>query len=161
MLAEAHSHSSTAGLGQSAEDYLEAVLVLGEEGEWLKSAVPNECWLWINKNYVKVYEGGGRGMVTGEKVNVRMLPEAEADIVGQVTAGTELEITGGEADWLEIAPPPTTYAYVHKDYLKRVESETPKDEPKEAEPAKAEPEKTEPAKPDTNKAEPPKTEPKQ
>jgi len=31
MLAEAHSHSSTAGLGQSAEDYLEAVLVLGEE----------------------------------------------------------------------------------------------------------------------------------
>ena len=121
------------------------VLVVGQEGEWTKIAVPNECLLWIKKNYVKVHESGGRGVITGERVNVRMLPEAEADIVGQVTAGTEIEITGGEADWLEIAPPPTTYAYVHKDYLKRVEAaEPPKEEPQKAEPDKPEPEKTEP-----------------
>ena len=133
------------------------VLAFGLEGEWIKIAVPNECLLWIKKNYVKVYESGGRGMVTGEKVSVRMLPEAEADIVGQVTAGTELEITGGEGEWLEIAPPPTTFAYVHKDYLKRVEvAEPQQEEPQKTEPATTEPDKAEPA-----KAEPTKTEPKQ
>jgi len=97
------------------------VLVVGEAGDWLKIAVPTECLLWIHKNYVKVSDDGESGTVSADHVNVRMAPEPEADIVGQVNTGAELEVTGGEGEWLEIAAPPTTFAYVHKDYVKRVE----------------------------------------
>jgi len=97
------------------------VLVVGDAGEWLKIAVPTECLLWIHKNFVKVSDNGESGTVSADHVNVRMAPEAEADIVGQVNTGTELEVTGGEGEWLEIAAPPTTCAYVHKEYVKRVE----------------------------------------
>jgi len=98
------------------------VLVVGDAGDWLKIAVPTECLLWIHKNFVKLSDNGESGTVTADKVNVRMAPEPEADIVGQVNTGAELEVTGGEGEWLEIAAPPTTCAYVHKDYVKRVEA---------------------------------------
>ena len=96
------------------------VIVTGQEGDWLRIAVPLECLLWIHKDYVKVSEDGKSGRVTGDRVNVRIAPEAEADIVGQVVEGDELEVTGAEGDWLEIAAPPTASAWVHKDYVKRV-----------------------------------------
>lgn len=99
------------------------VLVTGRHGEWLRIRVPDECLLWIWKDYVKLDEETNTGTVTDDNVNVRIAPKLGADVVGQVDEGSQVAVTGGEGDWYEIKPPPTTSAWVHSDYVKRVEAE--------------------------------------
>ena len=99
------------------------LLVIGKEGDWARISTPDECLLWINKEYVKVDSDTKTGAITANHVNIRIAPEAEADIVGQVDKDMSVEITGGEGDWLEISPPSTTSAWISASYVQRVEPE--------------------------------------
>jgi len=99
------------------------VTVIGEEGEWARILVPAQRLLWVHERYVNVDAETKEGTVNADKVNIRINPDPDADVVGQLSKGMIVEVTGGEDEWVEIKPPSTACAYVHKNYLKRIEPE--------------------------------------
>jgi len=99
------------------------VVVTGRHDKWLRIRMPAECLLWIWKEYVELDDETNTGTVTADNVNVRVEPKLGADVVGQVDEDARLVVTGDDGDWYEIEPPATTAAWVHSDYVKRVEPE--------------------------------------
>ena len=99
------------------------VVVTGRRDEWLRIRMPAECLLWIWKDYVKLDDEMNTGTVTADNVNVRIEPKLGADVVGQVDEDARVVVTCDDGDWYEIEPPATISAWVHSDYVKRIEPE--------------------------------------
>ena len=99
------------------------VTVTGRRDDWLRIQVPNECFLWIWRDYVSLDTETNIGKVTADKVNVRVEPKLGAEVVGQVDEGACVVVTGDEGGWYEIRPPSTAAAWVHSDLVQRVEPE--------------------------------------
>lgn len=99
------------------------VIVRGVEGEWARLQVPAGCLLWIHRDYVDLDEASSTGRVTGDNVNVRIAPVEDADIVGQVSEGVQVCVTGEEGQWYEIKGPDAASLWVHTSYIKRLETD--------------------------------------
>ena len=99
------------------------VIVVGEEQDWARILIPAGRLVWVHNNYVTVDAETNEGVVTADKVNIRINPEPEADVVGQLSKQMRVEVTGGEGDWIEIKPPSAASAFISKEYLKHIEPE--------------------------------------
>ena len=91
------------------------VWVTGGKGDWAQIDVPADCAVYISSGLVG--RDGDVGMVKGERCNVRARPKATADVLGQVSQGTALEVLGAEGDWLKIRPPKGVHAWMSARYV--------------------------------------------
>jgi SH3-like domain-containing protein len=55
--------------------------------------------------------------VTGDRVNLRARPEADAEVVGQVDTGSRLTARSLQGDWVEVAAPDTVDGWVHREFV--------------------------------------------
>jgi uncharacterized protein YraI len=68
---------------------------------------------------VSVCDGAEKVTVTGARVNVRAVPDPNAEIVGQVAQGDVLMATGvRQGDWVEISPPAAVSVWVYGELIR-------------------------------------------
>ncbi|MDE3055540.1 MAG: SH3 domain-containing protein [Verrucomicrobiota bacterium] len=89
------------------------LLVIGEEGEFYAVRPPKETKGYVFRSYVL------EGRVEAERVNVRLEPNLEAPIIGQLQAGDRIKGTVSDAHpkWLEIAAPSGSSFFVAREYV--------------------------------------------
>lgn len=89
------------------------LLVVGEEGEFYAVEPPKETKAYVFRSYVL------DDVVEANKVNVRLEPNPEAPIIGQLEAGVKVQsqICANNHKWLEIAVPANSRFYVSKEFV--------------------------------------------
>jgi uncharacterized protein YgiM (DUF1202 family) len=86
--------------------------------QWLRIEAPPEGDVYIFARYVSVQ--GNLGTLTGDKVRIRVRPELTAEVVNQVSKGARLTVKGRQGDWLKIAPPKDSVAWISAKFVKRM-----------------------------------------
>ena len=94
------------------------VIAVSKDGKWVRIVAPSTADVWIFAKFVDVT--GGRGVVSGDNVRVRVRPDLKGELVNKLKKGAVLNVKGREGDWLKIAPPEGTVAWVHAQYVKRM-----------------------------------------
>ena len=102
-------------------DAIVQVVGVSGDGEWLRITAPPKANVWIYAKYVDV--DGALGVVNGDKVRVRVRPELTGELVNQVNTGTVVKVKSQKGDWLRIAPPDGTEAWVSAGHVKRMTDE--------------------------------------
>ena len=101
------------------------VLSASPDGKWLRIVPPEEGEVWVFAKYVRVE--GKQGVVTGDKVRVRVRPSLKGEVVDRLDKGALLTVKGrGQGDlgeWLKVAPPPGSRAWVNAQYVRRITDE--------------------------------------
>lgn len=92
------------------------VAVFDEQYNWYKIALPNDTKCYISKNYIR--KKNGKGIVDGNRVNVRARSSLNSTVITQVGEPQELTIVGEIYDWYIIAPPEGSFGWVSVDYVK-------------------------------------------
>jgi uncharacterized protein YgiM (DUF1202 family) len=105
-------------MGLLEKGNLALVQDLSDDGRWLRIVPPKTADVWIFAKYVDVR--GDRGVVNGDKVRVRVRPELTGEVVNQVNKGARVKVKGRKGDWLKIAPPKGTVAWVSTEYVTRM-----------------------------------------
>jgi uncharacterized protein YgiM (DUF1202 family) len=105
-------------LGKLTKGQFVDVITVSNDGKWVRIVAPEQVDAWIFAKYVNV--AGGKGVVTGDKVRVRSRPDLKGELVNRLDKGTALKVKGREGDWLRIAPPKGTVAWIHAQYVKRM-----------------------------------------
>jgi len=105
-------------LGKLTKGQFVDVITVSNDGKWVRIVAPEQADAWIFAKYVNV--AGGKGVVTGDKVRVRSRPNLKGELVNRLDKGTVLKVKGREGDWLRIAPPKGTVAWIYAQYVKRM-----------------------------------------
>jgi len=93
--------------------------------QWLRVGVPKHIPLWISSKYVEKPSGS----VTVNRLNIRVGPGVEHQIIGQLMQGDVITPVKEAGDWVGIEPPEQAVAYVASQF---VELQTPEEEVQEA-----------------------------
>ena len=94
------------------------VITVSNDGKWVRIVAPEHVDAWIFAKFVDVT--GARAVVTGSKVRVRARPDLKGELVNRLDKGTVLKVKGRSGDWLKIAPPRGTVAWIHAQYVRRM-----------------------------------------
>jgi uncharacterized protein YgiM (DUF1202 family) len=94
------------------------VLEASADDQWLRIEPPADGQVYIFAEYVRVE--GQKGTVTNDRVWVRVRPELTGETVAQVNKGAGLKVLGRDGEWLRIAPPPGTAAWISSQFVKRM-----------------------------------------
>jgi len=78
----------------------------GEPSKWAKIAMPNNTPVWVHGIFVQ------NGVVTARRLNIRSGPGEQYSVVGRLVEDQTVKINRKVENWLEIEPPPGTYAFV-------------------------------------------------
>jgi len=105
-------------MGQLNKDRVVEILATSKDGKWVRIVAPGDSSVWVFAKFVRVE--GEKGTLTGDKVRVRVRPELKSEVVNRLNRGAVVKVRGREGDWLKIAPPPGTIAWIHAQYVKRV-----------------------------------------
>lgn len=105
-------------LGKLTKGQFVDVITVSNDGQWVRIVAPEQVDAWIFAKYVDV--AGGKGVVTGDKVRVRSRPNLKGELVNRLDKGAALKVKGRKGDWLRIAPPKGTVAWIHARYVKRM-----------------------------------------
>ena len=93
-------------------------LIDGEENDFYRIIPPisSDIKLFVFRNYVL------NGKVEASKVNIRLYPDIEAPVVGQLYLGDTVEgyVCQTNAKWLEIIPPENVRFYIYKNYISKI-----------------------------------------
>jgi uncharacterized protein YgiM (DUF1202 family) len=94
----------------------EYVIVLGETEDFYAVRPPEDFRGYVFRTYVL------DNVIEADRVNVRLKPDREATIVGQLKSGDRVEGAPAAANnkWLEIKLPSKTRFYIAKEYVDRV-----------------------------------------
>ena len=95
------------------------VTVVGIQGDWLKILPPTGSFCYVSKMFVNK-AADGAGQVTHNGINVRagsVISPLKTTVLGKLSEGDSVTITGERDEYYEIAPPPDTYLYVKKDFV--------------------------------------------
>ncbi len=89
------------------------LLVVGEEGEFFAVQPPKDTKGYVFRSYIL------DDIVEANKVNVRLEPNPDAPILGQLETGMKVasKICDSNHKWLEISIPQTTRFYVSKEFV--------------------------------------------
>ena len=89
------------------------LLVVGEEGEFFAVAPPKETKAYVFRSYVL------DNIVEANKVNIRLEPNPDAPIMGQLEVGSKVQsqVCSKNHKWLEISVPTDTRFYVSKEFI--------------------------------------------
>ncbi|MFH1730228.1 MAG: SH3 domain-containing protein [Planctomycetota bacterium] len=94
------------------------VIAVSNDGKWVRITPPATADVWIFAKFVDV--DGERGVVNGDNVRVRVRPDLKGEMVNKLEKETVVNVKGREGDWLKIAPPEGTVAWVHAQYIRRM-----------------------------------------
>ncbi len=94
------------------------ILGVSDNGKWLRIAAPEDGNVWIFGKYVDV--AGGRGVVNGDRVRVRIRPNGKGEVVNKLNHGAAVKIKGRKEGWLRIVPPKNTVAWVSAGDVQRM-----------------------------------------
>ena len=86
-----------------------------EPSAWARIVFPTNAHVWINGSFIDV----SNKTVIPKKLNVRGGPGENFSVLGALKRGDAVKDFGAKGDWLEIEPPPDTYAFVAAQYLKQ------------------------------------------
>ena len=94
----------------------ELLVITGEKNDFYAVQPPQDVKAYIFRSFVL------DNIVEGNRVNVRLLPETDAPVVGTLSTGDKVEgkISDKNTKWLEIAPPANTAFYIAKEYIEFV-----------------------------------------
>lgn len=90
------------------------LLVEEELGDFYVVRAPKSTKVYVHKNYI--FEG----KVDANRVNIRLRPDLQAPILGQLNLGETISETKEcveDRKWLEISPPSKVRLYISKEYL--------------------------------------------
>ncbi len=99
------------------------VTVYEKVGDWVKIAYPAGEYCYINQKYLSgelptdIPEQGLVREVRGNNVNLRARPWPGSTVVGQVSSGDSVFITGIRGQWVRIRPPASAKAWVFYKYV--------------------------------------------
>lgn len=96
----------------------ELLLVIGEDEDFYLVRPPQDIKAYVFRTYVL------DNVVEGKHVNVRLYPELEAPVLGQLNQGETINgvISPLNSKWLEILPPQTAKFYVCKEFMEKIGS---------------------------------------
>ena len=100
------------------------VVVLGKSYAWYKIQLPSTSAAYVRADYIKVVRGN-MGEITGNKVNVRVKPNSNSSVLGQVSRGDLVKLSERVDAWWKIDPPFTIAGWVHADFIRRKSSQVP------------------------------------
>jgi hypothetical protein len=91
----------------------ELLSVVGDEGSFWAVASPENVKAYVFRSFVL------DNIVEGNRVNVRLLPDLEAPVIGHLNTGDQVKgsLCAANKKWLEIAPPAGVKFYVSKEYI--------------------------------------------
>jgi len=101
------------------------VVVLGRSFEWLKVQPLSTTKAYIRSDYLKIKEGTGIAVVSGNNVNVRCRASSDAASLGEIKKGTLVKILEQIKDWCRLAPVAGTAVWIHQDFLKEISATVP------------------------------------
>jgi len=90
----------------------------GEPSQWAKIAFPASAHVWVHNAYIDANK-----TVKPRKLNVRTGPGENYSIVGTLEQGAAVTEVSAKGNWLEIAAPAGTYAYVAASYVQQTATE--------------------------------------
>lgn len=96
------------------------VIVKVKVYNWYKIMLPKDVRCFISAKYVKSVEPIS-GVVTADRVNIRVKPGEKYTIIGQAKQGTVLRILGQEDGWYAISPLENCYGWIHENFVKFLE----------------------------------------
>ncbi len=94
----------------------ELLIVVGETEEFYAVQPPSDIKGYVFRTFVL------DNKVEGSKVNVRIAPNTEAPVIGQLSSGDPVDgvISALNNKWLEITPPANSKFYVAKEYIEKI-----------------------------------------
>ena len=98
------------------------VTILETKYGWHNIKLPEGVFVWISSRYVStgrkkldedfISRRAYAGIVTGNAVRVRALPNLRCAVLSQVDEGYKVAIFGKKGDWFRIVPPPECSGWV-------------------------------------------------
>lgn len=94
----------------------EMFAVNGEDNDFYTIVPPKGTKGYVFRTFVL------DGVIEGERVNVRLYPDVEAPIIGQLNKGDKIVAAISEVNnkWLEIDPPANAHFYIAKEYIEKL-----------------------------------------
>ncbi len=94
----------------------EMLVVIDEDEEFYAVKPPSTIKTYVYRTYII------DNIVEGNHVNVRLEPDTEALVVGQLNTGDHVtgQLSALNSKWFEITPPQTVNFYICKEYIERV-----------------------------------------
>ncbi len=100
------------------------LIALGGQGDWVEVAIPADRSVWIHGDYLKPQ--GDALQVSGSRVRIRATAGTKHAPLGMTELGQGVKPTGktdSAGTWVEVYAPLNAHAWIHGDYIRRVESE--------------------------------------
>lgn len=79
-----------------------------EPARWARIALPADAHVWVHSSYIDA----ATKTVVPKRLNVRSGPGENYSVLGRIPKGTVVTEVEAKGDWLKIAPPPDSYAFV-------------------------------------------------
>jgi len=92
------------------------VIVVGKEYSWYKIKLPISADSYISSDFVDMVSGI-KGLVKGDKVNVRARKTVSSTILGRAGKGEEVFIVGSSDGWHKIEPIEGSFGWISEDLL--------------------------------------------
>jgi hypothetical protein len=94
----------------------ELISVIGEKNEFWAIEPPAGIKAYVFRSYIL------DNIVEGSRVNVRLHPDLEAPVIGQLNAGDQIDgvISSLNNKWYEISVPTSSHFYVAKEYVDHI-----------------------------------------
>lgn len=91
----------------------ELFVVAGEVGDYFAIVPPKDCKGYVFRTFIL------DGAVEGERVNVRLYPDTDAPVIGQLNTGDRVatSVSDVNSKWLEVSLPQNSRFFVAKDYI--------------------------------------------
>lgn len=105
----------------------ERVQIVKEAYEWYKIRLPKTAPSFIKKDFVEVIDGK-TAKVTKDNVNVRFAPNEQSAVLGRAGKNEIINVIGESGEWYEIAPVISSYGWINKKFVDKVEPSEVKEE---------------------------------
>lgn len=98
----------------------ELVHIVGStsDGRWYKIAPPATGEAFVSAKLLDV--ANGKGVVKGDRVNVRVRADGNSEIVCQLDRGETVDVRSAEGDWVNIVPPASAEAWIPENVVRRL-----------------------------------------
>ena len=99
------------------------IAILDSAYGWHEIVLPEDCVVWIYKDYVstRVIPSAGKraaGVVTGDSVRIRAKPGLKCTVLSKADKGDRVNVVDSKGDWIAIEAPDSCTGWVFADYVK-------------------------------------------
>jgi uncharacterized protein YgiM (DUF1202 family) len=94
----------------------EEVVVVGKSYSWYKIQLPKISKSFVSDKYVQLLKGN-IGRITGDRINIRAGGGINYTVIGQLSAGREIQIQERLEGWYKIIPVEDSYGWISDQFL--------------------------------------------